>query len=476
MTRAFGGLRLRLAVVISALCVAVLAGTFFALRASTTGALENRIDGELREQWSEFRSSVRPADPTLDAATLEHRSRRFLREQTYHARSRIFVVQIPGLPVVTNQHGVVGREERRERVDDRGEELDETGLFDARPGLSTVPGEETGTLRVLSQPIYSRGRRLGTFRAADPLQPVADAKSELGDAFIVVGLAGLLVSAVVAILAATVVTRPLRRMAGVASRVDAGELSGRIGAPYRRDEVGVLAHAFDGMLDRLQRAFDRQRVFVSDASHELRTPLTVLRGQLEELGDEPDAERRDAEITTALRELDRMNRLVDDMLTLASAEATQIVRLERVDVPGLMEDLRRDLPLLGDRDFSVRGPARGAVDADPERLAQILRNLARNAISVTAPGDTISIAATPGDDRIEFAVTDRGPGIRPSELDRVFDRFHRADVRRRDGTGLGLAIARALVEAHGGRIWAESAPGEGATFRFELPRFHVRDL
>jgi signal transduction histidine kinase len=162
------------------------------------------------------------------------------------------------------------------------------------------------------------------------------------------------------------------------------------------------------------------------------------------------------------------------MLTLAAAESTDIVRVVPIDFPDFMEDLRRDLPLLGERDYSLQGPSHGVLEADPERLAQVLRNLVRNAISVTQPGDTISITATAYDGRVEFAVADNGPGIPPDELDRIFDRFHRTDAardRRRGGTGLGLAIARALVEAHNGRIWAESEPGAGATLRFDLPRF-----
>jgi two-component system, OmpR family, sensor kinase len=471
-----GGLRVRLALVISAVSVALLAASFFALRASTGSALQDRIDGELGEQWVEFLTSVRPREPGLDAAELERRTRRFLREQRYHARSRIFAVDVTGADVITNERRVVDGEELRERADDRSEELEEHGLLDAPAGLSTASGEETGRLRVLTEPIRAGSRRLGTFRVADPLEPVEDAKSELGDAFILVGLLGLVASAAIAVLAATVVTRPLRRMAAVASRVDAGELGRRIGLRDRHDEVGVLAHAFDGMLDRLERAFARQRGFVSDASHELRTPLTVLRGQLELLEREDDPEARRGELETALRELDRMNRLVDDMLMLAAAESTEIIRLEPIDLPEFMEDLRRDLPLLGPRDYRVSGPARGTLEADPERLAQVLRNLARNAISVTGPSSTISVDATPRDGSIEFAVSDDGPGLPEAELDRVFDRFHRTDAgreRRRGGTGLGLAIARALVEAHGGRIWAESRAGAGATFRFELPRFRV---
>jgi len=461
--RRLGGLRLRLALVISAVSVAVLAASFYALRESTGNALQDRIDGELGEQWSEFVTAVGPGTRAVDKASLEQRARQFLASQRYHPRSRIFAIETDNGPLVTNERGVVGREEERELEDDGpNEELGESGLLDAPTGLATVAGEETGRLRVLTEPIEAGGRRLGTFRVADPLEAVDDAQSELSDAFVVVGLAALLISIAVGGLAATVVTRPLRRM--------------RSGLGGRRDEVGVLAHAFDRMLDRLEQVFRRQRDFVSDASHELRTPLTVLRGQLELLEHERDAESRRREAETALRELDRMNRLVDDMLTLAAAESTDIVHLERIDLPGFMEDLRRDLPLLGERDYRVHGPSSGVLEADPERLAQVLRNLARNAISVTQPGDAISIDATPHDGRIEFSVADNGPGIPPAELDRIFDRFHRTDAgrdRRRGGTGLGLAIARALVEAHSGRIWAESEPGAGATLRFELPRFRA---
>ena len=463
MPKRLGGLRLRLAVLISAVSVAVLAVSFFALRKDTGDALRDRIDGELADQWSEFVAAVHPSSPGMTAAELARRSRRFLASQAYHPRSRIFVVQIAGEPTITNEQAVVGREEDRERNHDGSEELGETGLLGAPPGLSTASGEETGHLRVMSESVGAPGNRLGTFRVADPLQPVEDSQAELSAAFLAVGLLALVLSIAVAALAATVVTRPLRRMAAVASRVEAGDLSRRSGLGGRNDEVGVLAHAFDRMLDRLELAFERQRDFVSDASHELRTPLTVLRGQLEQLGHEP-----------ALRELDRMNRLVDDMLTLAAAEATDITRPEPNDLAGFLEDMRRDLPLLGDRDYRLEGPAAGTLQGDPHRLAQVLRNLVRNAIAVTEPGDQITVTATAHDGRLEFAVGDHGPGIAPGELDKVFDRFHRTRdgrERRRGGTGLGLAIARVLVEAHGGRIWAESTPGAGATFHVDLPGY-----
>jgi signal transduction histidine kinase len=148
-----------------------------------------------------------------------------------------------------------------------------------------------------------------------------------------------------------------------------------------------------------------------------------------------------------------------------------------VDVEGFFQDLERDLPLFGERDYRIEGERRGAVDADPDRLTQVFRNLIRNAAGHTEVGDRITVAARPRDGRIEFSVSDTGPGIRPDQLERIFDRFYRTDSgRARDegGSGLGLAIARAIVEAHGGRIWAECAPGEGTTIRFELPGYRER--
>ena len=116
----------------------------------------------------------------------------------------------------------------------------------------------------------------------------------------------------------------------------------------------------------------------------------------------------------------------------------------------------------------------GILEADPDRLAQVFRNLVRNAVAHTEPDGRITLGAEADDGRIAFSVSDTGPGIAPEHLNRLFDRFYRTDAARASdegGSGLGLAIARAIVEAHGGRIWAESQPGRGATIRFEIPGY-----
>ena len=210
----------------------------------------------------------------------------------------------------------------------------------------------------------------------------------------------------------------------------------------------------------------------------MRTPLAVLRAQVELLDRETGEQRRHEAARPLLRRLDELDRLVSEMLTLASAEASQLVEPRTIELSDFFEDLRRDLPLFGERDFQLRA-VDGTLQADPDRLTQVLRNLVRNAIAHTNPGDRVLVAARGHDGRLETAVSNTGPGIPPDELEQIFERYHHLDAwwsRDTGGSGLGLAIARAIVEAHGGTIHAESGPGEGATFRLELPGYRPIQL
>ncbi len=469
-----GGLRTRLALTISLLIVGVGAIAFVAIDRATRAELEGRIDDDLEEQYAEFEQHIAGSD-ARDPAELERAAQSFIVSQRYHARSRIFVIEIGTNRQVTSHPDLIEREVRHGPGANR-ESGQRPGLLTAPDGFAKVSTEDTGELRVLSEPIAVDRRQVGTFRVADPLASISESQEGLRNAFLIVGLAAVAVAVVAAILAANRITAPLRRMAGVAAEVDGGDLSPRFEADTG-DEVEQLAHSFNGMLDRLEHAFDRERGFVSDASHELRTPLTVLRGQvelLERIGDD-SAQRR--EIAEALeREIARMSRLVDEMLTLARADDGRLLEPRTIALADFLADLERDMPLIGERDYEIVGDRSGVLVADPDRLSQVFRNLVRNAVQHTRTGDRIEVAARGGDGEIEFSVIDGGPGIPPEELPNVFERFHRVDAgRSRDqgGSGLGLAIVRAIVEAHGGRIWAESAPGAGATIRFVLPRFRA---
>ena len=478
-----GGLRLRLVLAICAVTMATVAASFAALHQATSANLRDRIDRELNDQYSEFRQEVLDSGAASDPTALEKASKRFVSSQRYHPEARIFAIAIDGSPQVTNEREIVERE-----IEDGAAERDESenesansedgaggGIIDAPDGRTTVSTEETGRLRVLSVPIEVDGTRAGTFRVADPLNSVDEALQGLRNTFIAVGLGALLLSVTIAIWLANLISRPLRRMAGVASAVDSGDLSHRI--DYSGDdEVGVLAEAFNHMLDRLEAGFRRQREFVADASHELRSPLTVLRGRIELLTQKagnPDAIT--AEADGLLREVRRMDRLISDMLTLARAERGALIERRPVSIEDFAADLRRDLPLLGPRSYSVESSVKGTLDADPDRLAQVVRNVVANAVRHTPPDGHIDVSIGSSDGEAVFAISDDGAGIEPERLARIFDRFYRTDEgrgREQGGSGLGLAIARAIVEAHGGSIAAESQPGEGATIRFRIPGFN----
>ena len=468
------GIRLRLVLAISAVSVAAVAASFFALHETTAANLRSRIDRELNEQYAEFQQRVLSGGKVRDPAGLRAASERFVAGQRYHPEARIYLVSPQGLAPVTNQTRIVDEELAESRSEGESGEADAGGIVSSEDGLTTISTDETGKLRVLTEPVVVGGTRIGTFRVADPLTSVDQALASLRNRFIAVGLGALLLSVAIAIWLANVISRPLRRMAAVASAVDSGDLSHRI--DYEGDdEVGVLAEAFNHMLDRLEAGFRLQRDFVSDASHELRSPLTVLRGRIEQLADHAgDRQAVEAEANELMREVRRMERLSDDMLTLAKAERGGLVQRRRVPVDDFVEDLRRDLPLLGSRHYSVESNVHGDLEADPDRLAQVIRNLVTNAVRHTAADGHIDISIASENGSAVFAVSDDGTGIEPDQLVRIFDRFHRTDEgrsRAEGGSGLGLAIARAIVEAHGGTIAAESAPGQGATVRFSIPGY-----
>ena len=471
-----GGLRSQLAVVIALITAVVLGLSFVAVYRDTGSRLRDGIDEDLKAEllrWQQFRAGKDLSEPT----DVERAARRYLSAQQYNPAARIFVFQVVGGRVVTNEPQVLRHEDHEQGEDGEDEHEDGAaageGVIEAPPGLASTTIHEAGEVRVLSSPIVQTGLRVGTIQIADPLSAVSAAQDSLRRTFAVVGALAMALAILAGVGIATLIARPLRRIAGVAAEVDAGDLSRRTGEGDAHGEVGVLARAFDRMLDSLQRSFARQRDFVSDASHELRTPLAVLRAQIELLDREEDERERHEATALVLRRLDEMDRLVADMLTLAGAEAGRLIEPQEIELDDFFEDLRRDLPLYGERDFRF-DPVGGTLDADPDRLTQVLRNLIRNAVAHTAIDDRIEVTARGRGGDLLVTVADTGSGISPQHLPHIFERFFRADESRsRDsgGSGLGLPIARAIVEAHGGRIWADSEPGKGTKISFEVPGY-----
>ncbi len=292
-------------------------------------------------------------------------------------------------------------------------------------------------------------------------------------------LLSVAVAGAVALLLAWFLSRrilgPVEALTKAAGKLEKGDLAQRVNV-RSRDEIGELAHAFNAMADGLTRMEQLRRNMVTDVAHELRTPLSNIRGYLEAMRD--GVARPDPALIDSLHEEAMLlTRLVEDLQELELAEAGQLKIVKQEIEPrdaidravyafqpsasekGIRLDtnLPEDLP---------------TVEADAERLGQVLRNLLANAITHTPAGGRIEIAATTEDKSVVVSVRDTGVGIPDEDLPFIFERFYRADhsrARSTGGAGLGLSIVKQLVELHGGRVWAESREGEGSTFYFSLP-------
>ncbi len=263
--------------------------------------------------------------------------------------------------------------------------------------------------------------------------------------------------------------RPIRDIARAATATGGADLSARI--PVSGDtDLSDLSRACNAMLDRLEDAFESQRRLLDDVGHELRTPLTIVRGHLE-IVDLSDPEDIRATRTLAMTELDRMNRLVDDLTTLATSSRPDFIRPVATDIGRLTDDILDKARTLGDRTWRMPHRADVVALVDPQRVTQACLQLIANAVKFSHPGSVIDIGSrTDADGWAQMWVGDEGVGIEADFLGRVFDRFERGkSAAARDGAGLGLSIVRAIAVGHGGRVEVDSEPGRGSTFTLRLP-------
>jgi heavy metal sensor kinase len=270
--------------------------------------------------------------------------------------------------------------------------------------------------------------------------------------------------------------KPVDRMARSAQDIEESDLSRRIPV-QSKDELGRLASTLNQMIERLEKAFKRQRQFTGDASHELRTPLTVIQAEatlaLEK--ERPASEYRQS-LDVVSHEAKHMSRVIDQLLTLARADSgNEHLLLEEIDLRDLLVDLSVDAEILcRDKGLEFRLEPMGSVrvKGDRARLRELFLNLLGNAIRYTTSGGTVSLSLTRDGDTAVAAVTDTGIGIPEKDIPFIFERFYRVDkarARQEGGAGLGLAICRYIAEVHGGAIKVESHVGRGSTFSVWLP-------
>ncbi len=342
-----------------------------------------------------------------------------------------------------------------------------------QPSGSASPDELAG-----GWPIAVDGQTVGYLLPTAPPTAAGAAQAE----FLARVRAALWIAALAALIAALLVggllfrsiTAPLRRLTAASAAIAGGDLGAR--APVGgRDEVARLAVSFNQMAESLARAEAARRNQTADIAHELRTPLTVVQGTLEAIVDGVYPANRE-NLLAALAQVRTLSRLVDDLRLLALADAGQL-RLQKAPLDlgaFLRQTVEAHRPQAQERGVALvldAPPALPKVLADRDRLAQVVGNLLGNALQYVPPGGHVTVRVSDQGREVTVSVADDGPGVPADDLPYLFERFWRGEPARQrtaGGSGLGLAIARHLVEAHGGRIWAEATPGGGLTITFAL--------
>jgi signal transduction histidine kinase/tRNA A-37 threonylcarbamoyl transferase component Bud32 len=436
--------------VMAAALMVVVGLTLQISRSHLDGELRQRLDGAARsfDQGPARRISAQP-----DALTVE--AQRWLAAQAF-PDDQVVAVRTNRDEVLTSSGGL-----NLLRVPQ------EAALLHAEePRWWNLTGADRTSYLALTIPLVGQGgQQVGTLVAVAGKSRSAATWRALLSTAVAASVVGLVFAAVLAFIMMRRALRPLSRISGQVAAIQAsGDLSRRVAEDGPNDEVGRLATAFNGMLGRLDDTVRSQRRFVADASHELRTPLTVAKGQLE-LAAGDQAEVRQA-LAVADTELDRMGRIVQELLLLAKLDeglplASEPVEVELILQEALLRGLgtaRREATVNVDPDLFVL--------ADRDRLLQVLSNLVTNAVQHAGPDAHLTLRAHAGQ-MVAIEVHDDGTGIAAADLPHVFDRFYRSRTQP-GGAGLGLAIAASIVRAMGGRITVTSTPGAGTTFTILL--------
>nr|WP_230203091.1 HAMP domain-containing sensor histidine kinase [Parafrankia discariae] len=447
------------------LLVAVaLAGSVLVSREVLLARVDERVDRGLARQVAELR---RLATASVDPRTSRPFSdvRELLEahlERTIPGSNETMLALVDGRPFRRSAEEPVYRLDNDPAV---------VAAFGAGPqpryGTIMTPA---GEVRFATVPVQVAGApERGVFAAAVFADRERAEVEEVVRVLAIVGFAALALAGAGGWLVAGRVLAPVRELRRTAQVISDTDFSRRIPA-VGRDEIAELARTFNSMLDRLEDAFATQRAFVDDAGHELRTPITIIRGHLELLSDDP-AERVET-VALVTDELDRMSRMVDDLLTLAKARRPDFLRVDEVDLAAFTDDLMPRVGALAPRRWRRVDSGSGTVVMDRHRITQALVQLAQNAVQHTAAGDEVRLGSRSRAGAVCFWVADSGPGVAPEDRERIFERFARGRPGRgtSEGAGLGLAIVRAIAVAHGGSVRVLGEPGAGATFELTLPR------
>lgn len=349
--------------------------------------------------------------------------------------------------------------------------------LDGKSTFESVQFEKGVPLRLLSVPIRHGDQLVNILRVGTSLQPTERMLQRLLTGLYIASPLALLVSLLGGWFLAGRALRPVHAITQAAQRIAAGDWTQRIRTPHSNDEIGQLASTFNDMIGRLEVSFRQIRQFSADASHELRTPLTITKGETELALRRPrQAEDYQVVLESNLEEIDRMSRIVDELLFLSRADLGEIkLKMFPVQLDDLVREIQQQALVLGkERNIHtiLEAIEPVVVLGDDLRLRELLLNLVDNAVKYSQEGQTVELSLTVAGDRGKLIVRDHGIGIAPGDQGRIFDRFYRTDEARAHaakGTGLGLAICKWIVEVHHGAIEVQSGVQGGSCFTVFLP-------
>ncbi len=351
-------------------------------------------------------------------------------------------------------------------------------IFDTNP--DGIPINNPENLTKFGTPVIVNGKQVGTFLVASVMGILSESQNiylaRVNRTMIWVGAIAILLVLLVALWQSNSIVQPLREMSEAARSLAKGNYNQRVQV-QRNDELGDMATAFNQMAVDLSHQSELRRQMMADVAHELRTPLSVLRIDLESMEDGL-MEASPENVRALQSEVSYLSNLVDDLRMLSLADAGDLkIEKSPVELNSLVREMvERQQNAARERKINLTAQYTDNeifVMGDPQRLSQVMVNLLSNAIQHTLPGYEITTKIEVENQIARVSVTNYGTWIPKEDLDRIFERFYRLErSRNRDqgGSGLGLSIARSLVNAHGGKIWAESVQGESTTFTFTLPR------
>jgi len=340
---------------------------------------------------------------------------------------------------------------------------------------SSFPTKKVQLFRVFIAPAIQNDSVEYIVQVGSPLDPINNALYSLKVTIFILFPITVLITGVMGAFLATMTLRPVDSMIRTIHDITAENMKMKLAIPDTKDEIQKLAETFNDMLARLDATFTSQRHLFEDLSHELKTPLTILKGEFEVVLKKMRApDEYETVLRSSLEEVDKMTRLVENLLMLASFESKKIMpERTRVDVGLLLKSVINSIKKLSDLkkvDVSFGGIEGAAVTGDEKQLKQLFLNIIDNAVKYTPEGGKVEINVEKDDANARIAIRDTGIGIPPEDTEHIFDRFYRVHAARTShGFGLGLGIVKAIIDTHKGSIKVESSLGKGSTFIVVLP-------